>query len=163
MKKEQAQAATTGMTNRAWVKAFAQFQNISELDRRVLVALVDRILFTRTKRLRFNSNTGMNTSWRSAMSRNLKKGQLRLAEHRRIPWQEKAEKIAVSRNRQHRSGRCPMSLQSMHGCLWRTAENRTKALLSRTRLMFVRSMVAGCPYLRLAEVYADNGKNRHGF
>jgi len=112
LKKEQAQAATTGMTNRAWVQAFAQFQNISELDRRVLVAL-----FTRTKRLRFNSNTGMNTSWRSAMSRNLKKGQLRLAEHRRIPWQEKVEKTAVSRNRQHRSGRCPMSLQSMHGCL----------------------------------------------
>ena len=31
------------------------------------------------------------------MSRNLKKGQLRLAEHRRIPWQEKVEKTAVSR------------------------------------------------------------------
>lgn len=49
MKKEQAQAATTGMTNRAWVKAFAQFQNISELDRRVLVALVDRIFIYENK------------------------------------------------------------------------------------------------------------------
>ena len=49
LKKEQAQAVTTGMTNRAWVKAFAQFQNISELDRRVLVALVDRIFIYENK------------------------------------------------------------------------------------------------------------------
>ena len=49
LKKEQAQAATTGMTNRAWVQAFAQFKNISELDRRVLVALVDRIFIYESK------------------------------------------------------------------------------------------------------------------
>ena len=49
LKKEQAQAAATGMTNRAWVQAFAQFQNISELDRRVLIALVDRILIYENK------------------------------------------------------------------------------------------------------------------
>lgn len=44
MKKEQNQAAASGMGNRAWVQAFSQYQNIEELDRRVLVALVDRIL-----------------------------------------------------------------------------------------------------------------------
>lgn len=49
LKKEQTQAAATGMTNRAWVQAFAQFQNISELDRRVLVALVDRIFVYKNK------------------------------------------------------------------------------------------------------------------
>ena len=37
------------MTNRAWVQAFAQFENISELDRRVLVSLVDRIFIYENK------------------------------------------------------------------------------------------------------------------
>ena len=49
LKKEQSQAAATGIGNRAWVQAFAQFRNIEELDRRVLVALVDRILIYENK------------------------------------------------------------------------------------------------------------------
>ena len=49
LKKEQDMAAVTGIGNRAWVQAFAQFRNIEELDRRVLVALVDRILIYENK------------------------------------------------------------------------------------------------------------------
>ena len=49
LKKEQDMAAVTGIGNRAWVQAFDQFRNIEELDRRVLVALVDRILIYENK------------------------------------------------------------------------------------------------------------------
>ena len=44
------------MTYRAWVQAFAQFQNISGLDRRVLVALVDRILIYENKAIEIQFN-----------------------------------------------------------------------------------------------------------
>ena len=33
-----------GSQNRAWVQVFAQYENVQELDRRLLLALVDRIL-----------------------------------------------------------------------------------------------------------------------
>ena len=49
LKKEQTQPAVTGMTNHAWVQAFAQFKNISRLERRVLISLVDRIFIYENK------------------------------------------------------------------------------------------------------------------
>lgn len=52
LRKEQTEAANTGVTNRAWVQTFAHFQNIEELDRRVLVALVDRIFIYEHKAIR---------------------------------------------------------------------------------------------------------------
>ena len=38
------QSVTTGATERNWVTLFKQYENIEELNRRVLMALVDRIL-----------------------------------------------------------------------------------------------------------------------
>ena len=44
VKKEMKQSVTTGATERNWVTLFKQYENIEELNRRVLMALVDRIL-----------------------------------------------------------------------------------------------------------------------
>lgn len=44
VKKEMKQTVTTGATERNWVTLFKQYENIEELNRRVLMALVDRIL-----------------------------------------------------------------------------------------------------------------------
>ena len=43
-KKEMKQSVTTGTSERNWVTLFKQYENIEELNRRVLMALVDRIL-----------------------------------------------------------------------------------------------------------------------
>lgn len=44
VQKEMKQTVTTGTTERNWVTLFKQYENIEELNRRVLMALVDRIL-----------------------------------------------------------------------------------------------------------------------
>ena len=44
VKKEMKQTVTTGTTERNWVTLFKQHENIEELNRRVLMALVDRII-----------------------------------------------------------------------------------------------------------------------
>ena len=44
VKKEMKQSVATGATERNWVTLFKQYENIEELNRRVLMALVDRIL-----------------------------------------------------------------------------------------------------------------------
>ena len=44
VRKEMKQTVTTGTTERNWVTLFKQYENIEELNRRVLMALVDRIL-----------------------------------------------------------------------------------------------------------------------
>ena len=44
VKKEMKQSIATGATERNWVTLFKQYENIEELNRRVLMALVDRIL-----------------------------------------------------------------------------------------------------------------------
>lgn len=44
VKKEMKQSVTTGTSERNWVTLFKQYENIEELNRRVLMALVDRIL-----------------------------------------------------------------------------------------------------------------------
>ena len=44
VRKEMKQSVTTGATERNWVTLFKQYENIEELNRRVLMALVDRIL-----------------------------------------------------------------------------------------------------------------------
>lgn len=44
LKREQQDAAAMGSQNRAWVQVFAQYENVQELDRRLLLALVDRFL-----------------------------------------------------------------------------------------------------------------------
>ena len=51
LKREQQDASLIGSGNRAWVQLFAQYENIQELDRRVLAALVDRILIYEDKRV----------------------------------------------------------------------------------------------------------------
>ena len=38
------QKVTTGTTERYWVTLFKQYENVEELNRRVLMSLVDRIL-----------------------------------------------------------------------------------------------------------------------
>ena len=44
VRKEMKHTVTTGTTERNWVTLFKQYENIEELNRRVLMALVDRIL-----------------------------------------------------------------------------------------------------------------------
>ncbi len=44
VRKEMREAVTTGTTERNWVTLFKQYENIEELNRRVLMSLVDRIL-----------------------------------------------------------------------------------------------------------------------
>lgn len=44
VKKEMKQTVTTGTTERNWVALFKQYENVEELNRRVLMSLVDRIL-----------------------------------------------------------------------------------------------------------------------
>ena len=44
VKKEMKQTVSTGTTERNWVTLFKQYENIEELNRRVLMTLVDRIL-----------------------------------------------------------------------------------------------------------------------
>ena len=44
VRKEMKQTVTTGTTERNWVTLFKQYENIEELNRRVLMSLVDRIL-----------------------------------------------------------------------------------------------------------------------
>ena len=44
VKKEMKQTVATGTSERNWVMLFKQYENIDELNRRVLMALVDRIL-----------------------------------------------------------------------------------------------------------------------
>ena len=44
VKKEMKQTVTTGTTERNWVMLFKQYENVEELNRRVLMSLVDRIL-----------------------------------------------------------------------------------------------------------------------
>lgn len=50
-KREQQDAAAMGSQNRAWVQVFAQYENVQELDRRLLLALVDRILIYEDKKV----------------------------------------------------------------------------------------------------------------
>ena len=40
-----------GSQNRAWVQVFAQYENVQELDRRLLVALVDKVFIYEDKRV----------------------------------------------------------------------------------------------------------------
>ena len=51
LKREQQDAAAMGSQNRAWVQVFAQYENVQELDRRLLLALVDRILIYEDKKV----------------------------------------------------------------------------------------------------------------
>lgn len=51
LKREQQDASLSGTNNRAWVQLFARYENIQELDRRVLAALVDKILIYEDKRV----------------------------------------------------------------------------------------------------------------
>lgn len=51
LKREQQEAAAMGSQNRAWVQVFAQYENVQELDRRILLALVDRIFIYEDKRV----------------------------------------------------------------------------------------------------------------
>lgn len=51
LKREQQDAAAMGSQNRAWVQVFAQYENVQELDRRRLLALVDRILIYEDKKV----------------------------------------------------------------------------------------------------------------
>lgn len=49
--REQQDAAAMGSQNRVWVQVFAQYENIQELDRRILLALVDKIFIYEDKRI----------------------------------------------------------------------------------------------------------------
>lgn len=51
LKQEKRDASLSGSNNRAWVQLFAQYENIQELDRRVLAALVDKIFIYEDKRV----------------------------------------------------------------------------------------------------------------
>lgn len=51
LKREQQDAAAMGSQNRAWVQVFAQYENAQELDRRLLAALVDKVLIYEDKRV----------------------------------------------------------------------------------------------------------------
>ena len=51
LEREQRDAAM-GSQNRAWVQVFAQYENVQELDRRLLIALVDRIFIYEDKRVK---------------------------------------------------------------------------------------------------------------
>lgn len=51
LKREQQDAAAMGSQNRAWVQVFAQYENVQELDRRLLLALVDRIIIYEDKKV----------------------------------------------------------------------------------------------------------------
>ena len=51
LKREQQDAAAMGSQNRAWVQVFAQYENVQELDRRLLLALVDKILIYEDKKV----------------------------------------------------------------------------------------------------------------
>ena len=51
LKREQQDAAAMGSQNRAWVQVFAQHENVQELDRRLLVALVDKVFIYEDKRV----------------------------------------------------------------------------------------------------------------
>ena len=51
LKREQQDAAAMGSQNRAWVQVFAQYENVQELDRRLLVALVDKVFIYEDKRV----------------------------------------------------------------------------------------------------------------
>ena len=52
LKREQQDAAAMGSQNRAWVQVFAQYENVQELDRRILLALVDKIFIYEDKRVK---------------------------------------------------------------------------------------------------------------
>ncbi|WP_368269730.1 recombinase family protein [Enterocloster clostridioformis] len=52
LKREQQDAAAMGSQNRAWVQVFAQYENVQELDRRLLLALVDKIFIYEDKRVK---------------------------------------------------------------------------------------------------------------
>ena len=51
LEREQQDAAAMGSQNRAWVQVFAQYENVQELDRRLLMALVDKIFIFEDKRV----------------------------------------------------------------------------------------------------------------
>ena len=51
LKREQQDAVVMGSQNRAWVQVFAQYENVQELDRRLLLALVDKILIYEDKKV----------------------------------------------------------------------------------------------------------------
>ena len=51
LEREQRDAAAMGSQNRAWVQVFAQYENVQELDRRLLMALVDKIFIFEDKRV----------------------------------------------------------------------------------------------------------------
>ena len=51
VKKEMRDAVTTGITEKNWVTLFKQYENIDELNRRVLMSLVDRILIYEDHRI----------------------------------------------------------------------------------------------------------------
>ena len=44
IQKERREAAACGVTERAWVSLFREYENIEELNRRAMMALVDRII-----------------------------------------------------------------------------------------------------------------------
>ena len=44
IQKERKEAAACGVTERVWVSLFREYENIGELNRRVMMALVDRII-----------------------------------------------------------------------------------------------------------------------
>ena len=51
VRKEMRDTVTTGITEKNWVTLFKQYENIDELNRRVLMSLVDRILIYEDHRI----------------------------------------------------------------------------------------------------------------
>ena len=98
VKKEMKQSVTTGATERNWVTLFKQYENIEELNRRVLMALVDRILIYEDHAIeivfKYKTSISRHLNMFSAMPTNLPlpdKGGM-------SAWHEKAEKSQPQRS-----------------------------------------------------------------
>ena len=85
VKREKKEAAISGITERHWVTLFKEYQNIAELDRRVLMALVDKILIHEEHgveiRFKYRNEHAQASDYAAEDS-----------DRRAVKWREKAEK-----------------------------------------------------------------------
>ena len=157
------QTVTTGATERNWVTLFKQYENIEELNRRVLMALVDRILIYEDHAIeivfKYKDEYQQTLEYVLAMPMNLPLPDKRRDEH----MARKSRKIVAA---EPVCEAAPLQIFPTAIYARLSVENSGKSEkvdVITNQIEICKSYIAGCPYLDLVDVYVDNGRNGDGF
>ena len=152
------QSVTTGATERNWVTLFKQYENIEELNRRVLMALVDRILIYEDHAIeivfKYKDEYQQTLEYVLGYADELAIADSEIA--RRMA--RKSRKIAAA---EPVCEAAPLQIFPTAIYARLSVENSGKSEkvdVITNQIEICKSYIAGCPYLDLVDVYVDNGR-----